>query len=72
MTRDLPLQLLAIQTLKGERWHLYDIEGDRSLTLCRRVIGINPRYLGLGSHRPVSADVADCGKCRALAESLPD
>lgn len=64
----LPLELLGIRTPKGTLVHLYDIEDDRKSTLCGRVIGVNPRYLGLGGLGPqVSADLADCRNCLRLA-----
>lgn len=68
-TTELPLQLLGVRTPKGQRIHLYDTEGDRLTTLCARYIGVNTRHLGVGGFGgQVSADLADCGKCRRLAE----
>lgn len=61
---NLPLEMLGIATPKGTRIHLYDVEGDRTETVCGRKIGVNTRYLGVGGLGPqVSADRADCRQC---------
>jgi hypothetical protein len=70
MSAELPLQLLGIHTPKGTRIHLYDLEGERQYTLCNRWIGVNSRHLGLGGSSALSADLADCARCRKLAAEL--
>jgi hypothetical protein len=61
---DFTLQLLGIHVGKGTTVHLYDLDGERRFTVCGRRIGVNPRFLGPGNSTGVSADLADCPKCR--------
>lgn len=61
---ELPLEMLGVTTPKGTRIHLYNVEGDRTETVCGRKIGVNVRALDLGGFGPqVAADFADCRKC---------
>lgn len=61
---DMPLEMLGITTPKGTRIHLYNVEGDRTETVCGRKIGVNTRALALGGFGPqVAADFADCRRC---------
>ena len=60
----LPLEMLGITTPKGNRIHLYDVEGYRLQTVCGRRIGVNTHLLAVGGLGPqLSADLADCRKC---------
>lgn len=73
--RELPLQLLAIRTPKGNVWHLVDTESTEADVLCGSNHGINPRYIKVGSHLVDtlrSSDAATCKKCRAVAATMED
>lgn len=70
---ELPLQLLAIRTPKGNVWHLVDTESTESDVLCGRFHGVNTRYIKVGSHLADtlrSSDAADCKKCLAAAATM--
>jgi hypothetical protein len=71
---ELPLQLLGVFMPKGNVVHLYDLEGERLLTLCGRNIQINPRHIGLGnsSERCAPAESAGCSKCLRIAATYGD
>lgn len=72
---DLPLDLLATTTPKGNVWHLVSVEGNTPgvgvFTLCGRSTGKNGRYIEVGcgvySLRP--SEAATCKACvRAATE----
>lgn len=67
---EFPITLLAIGLPRGTVLHLFDEAGDRRMTLCGRRIGINSRYLGLGSAVVQSSDNATCHRCTKVAAIL--
>lgn len=72
--RELPLQLLSIQTPKGTVRHLVNVESTEPYTLCDRFHGVNPKHVFVGTWREdiQSADNATCRKCRAVAATMED
>jgi hypothetical protein len=72
--RELPLQLLSLQTPKGTVRHLVSIEETDPVTLCGRGTGVNPRHVFVGTwvENIQSADNATCKKCRTVAATMED
>lgn len=66
---ELPVNLLSLTTPKGTLLHLVDLDGDRHLSLCGRWLGVNPRYLYVGTWFPGvgPAEAATCTRCVKLA-----